>query len=280
MMRQKPLIIYFILAYFFSWLVFVLLALNHHNIIFLFPDDAAHARMQNLWHAFGGLGPALGAVLTLKIFFGKSYFKKYLQSYTLKKLTSSGWIIALSPFLIFLFAIIINLIVKNEWFSVSDYFRENNLFAPINLLAWFFPLVTYGFGEEAGWRGFALPYLQNKYSAFKATTILSVFWIGWHIPSFFYRYDFSGGMLIGFIIGIFAGALWLTFVFNYTKGSLLVVSIWHFIWNTVSMIGKTEMIAAIMSTLIMVLAVFVVWKFKGTNLSPFNKTILQTEIIH
>jgi membrane protease YdiL (CAAX protease family) len=274
MMNKKHLIVYFILAYFLSWIVFVLLALNHHQIIFLFPDDAAHARTQDLWHAFGGLGPALGAVLTLKLFFDKSYFKKYLQSYSLKKLNSSEWIIALSPFLIFLFAIFVNRIVNHEWFSVSDFFRDNNLLTPLSFLAWFLPLVTYGFGEEAGWRGFALPYLQNKYSAFTATTILSVFWIGWHIPSFFYRYGLSGGMLIGFIIGIYAGALWLTFIFNYTKGSLLAVSIWHFTWNTVSMIGKAEMIAAIMSTLIMILAVFVIWKYKGTNLSPFEKTVL------
>jgi membrane protease YdiL (CAAX protease family) len=279
-MRQKSLIVYFILAYFFSWIAFVLLALNHHNIIFLFPDDAAHARTQDIWHAFGGLGPALGAILTLKIFFDKNYFKGYLQSYSSKKLTFSGWVISLSPFLIFLFAIIVNRIIKNEWFNVSDFFRENYLLAPVNFLAWFLPLVTYGFGEEAGWRGFALPCLQNKYSAFTATSILSVFWIGWHIPSFFYRYDLSGGMLIGFIIGVFAGAIWLTFIFNYTKGSLLAVSIWHFTWNTVSMIGKTGMIAAIMSTLIMVLAVFVVWKYKGTNLSPYNKAILHSEIIH
>lgn len=271
MKTLRPLAVFFILSYFFSWVVFVLLALNSHNIIFLFPNDASHARTQDLWHAFGGLGPALGAIFTLKLFFDKSQFKSFLNAYSIKKLTPKGWIIAISPVIYLLFAIIINRIINHEWFSIKNFFVENSLLSPINLLLWIFPLVTYGFGEEAGWRGFVLPYLQKKYSAFTASCILSVFWICWHIPSFWYRYNLSGGMIIGFIIGIFAGAIWLTFIFNYTQGSLLAVSIWHFTWNFVSMIGKTEMIAAIMSTIIMMLAVFVVLKFRGKNLSPYDK---------
>ncbi|MGE5106946.1 MAG: hypothetical protein ACM3H8_05350, partial [Sphingobacteriales bacterium] len=71
---------------------------------------------------------------------------------------------------------------------------------------------------------------------------------------------------------------YLTYIFNFTKGSLLVVSIWHITWDIVSMIGKEGMIAAIMSTLIMALAVFVVLKYKGKNLSPFTKTSLQNPV--
>lgn len=268
----KNLVVYFSLAYFFSWIIFVLLALNKQGFIFLFPVDAAHARTQDMWHAFGGLGPAISAILTILFFNGKTGLKKFFKEYSLKKLTASGWALALSPILLFCFALFIARFINGEWISLPVFFTTNDLLNTPNFLMWFFPLLTYGFGEEAGWRGFALPQLQTKYSAMLSTGILTLLWLGWHIPTFFYRYQLSGGMLLGFILGLFAGAIWLTFLFNYTKGSLLAVSLWHFTFNFVSMIGTEAVVAATMSTVIMIAAVFIVIKYKTTNLSPFRKT--------
>jgi uncharacterized protein len=39
-----------------------------------------------------------------------------------------------------------------------------------------------GLAEEGGWRGFAAPLLQSKYSPLKAAVILGVLWSAWHIP--------------------------------------------------------------------------------------------------
>jgi uncharacterized protein len=39
-----------------------------------------------------------------------------------------------------------------------------------------------GLAEEGGWRGFAAPLLQSKYSPLKAAIILGVLWSAWHIP--------------------------------------------------------------------------------------------------
>jgi membrane protease YdiL (CAAX protease family) len=273
MQRHKKLVCYFSMAYFFSWIVFVPLALNNQGVIFLFPQDEAHARTLDLWHAAGGIGPYVSALITLAYFNGKEGLRIYFNSYSLKKLTLSGWLLSFSPLILFAVAMLVGRLVNHEWFSLPGFFRNNDLLDSSNFLLWFLPLVTYGFGEEGGWRGYALPQLQSKYSAMRATILLTMGWLGWHIPTFFYRYHLQGSMLVGFILGLFAGAICMTFLYNFTKGSLLAVSLWHFTFNLVSMIGTEVIVAATMSTVIMILAAFIMIKFGMKDLSPFPKEI-------
>lgn len=263
-------------AYLISWSFFILLALNHHQIIFLFQDDAAHARLQDIWHAFGGLGPLIAAIATLNIYHGREIRNHFREGYSVRKLGIKGWVLALSPLLILATALVTSRLIQGEWANVSGYIKHN-LNNPFSLFSWLLPIFFYGFGEEAGWRGYLLPALQSRYTAFKATVIVSIIWICWHIPTFFYRYELRGAAFLGFILGILAGAIWLTFLFNYTKGSILAVSLWHLTFNLVSMITKDEpVVSAIMSSVIMFLAAFVLVRYKFRNLSPSPKTSLQT----
>ena len=75
--------------------------------------------------------------------------------------------------------------------------------------------MTFGLGEETGWRGFALPRLQRGHSALSATLILWALWALWHLPLFFYSYDLS--VVPGLTIGLLAGAVtgsagWISFI--------------------------------------------------------------------
>jgi membrane protease YdiL (CAAX protease family) len=279
MKRLKPIAIYVGLAYFFSWLIFIPLALNHARLAFLFPDDAAHARQQDLWHVPGGLGPALAALITLLLFYKKETRQWFLNGYSLKKLRAKSWVLSFSPLLIFAISLVVSRIVQQQWFDIPGFFRSNHLNHPANLLLWLLPIIYYGFGEEAGWRGYALPALQSRYPAFKSTVILSLIWICWHIPSFFYRYNLKGMAYLGFVLGIFAGAVWLTFLFNYTKGSILAVSLWHLTFNAVSMMGKDDVVlSATMSVMVMLLAVFVLLKYRLEDLAPAEKITFEKSL--
>ena len=65
-------------------------------------------------------------------------------------------------------------------------FGRSEEFAFLGLLPyWFANIVFYGFGEEVGWRGFALPRLKTgRRSALLAALVLSLFWAAWHVPMF------------------------------------------------------------------------------------------------
>lgn len=95
-------------------------------------------------------------------------------------------------------------------------------------------LVVNVFGEEAGWRGYALPRLQERFGPLRGTLVLSAGWALWHAPMFFvlasYR-GFSPLTLPGFFIGLAAGALVLTALYNHTDGSVLVCAVWHGSYN-------------------------------------------------
>jgi uncharacterized protein len=83
-------------------------------------------------------------------------------------------------------------------------------------------------GEEIGWRGYALPRLQYRRSALSASLILGVIWTFYHLPLFFTGQAFrSPSILVPFIISTIALSVILTWVYNSTGGSLLMVVLLH-----------------------------------------------------
>lgn len=139
-------------------------------------------------------------------------------------------------------------------------------------------LLTWGLGEEVGWRGFALPRLQSDRSALAATIILGVIHAFWHLPAFFYKDAYKAmGLAAGLpmlVISVVAAAVLFTWIYNSTRGSLLMVTVFHalFDWLSVSKAGGATA-PAIMSAVVWVLAVLVVVIYKPANLSRVQKQV-------
>lgn len=92
-------------------------------------------------------------------------------------------------------------------------------------------------GEEIGWRGFALPYLQRRWNALKASLLLGAVWALFHLPIFFVQGDSILGSQnvmnpLAFLIEVLAGAILMTWLFNNTQGSLLIAYLYHAAVNT------------------------------------------------
>lgn len=77
--------------------------------------------------------------------------------------------------------------------------------------------------EEFGWRGFALPHLQDRYSALTASLILGLLWGIWHLPLTLAY----GDPVVPFLLQITAITVLITWVFNNTRGSMLIAMLCH-----------------------------------------------------
>jgi membrane protease YdiL (CAAX protease family) len=99
-------------------------------------------------------------------------------------------------------------------------------------------LGTGAIGEELGWRGFLLPLLQRKASPVTSALIMSVLWSLWHSPSFF----FPGLPQVfisplAFLAMVTAFGVFLSLIFNKTRGHVFGTVLAHFVLNASLALG-------------------------------------------
>jgi len=94
-----------------------------------------------------------------------------------------------------------------------------------------FVFLFVGLGEETGWRGFALPGLQQRYSPLLASLILGVVWAAWHIP--LVGVEFKGAVIPAFLVSVIGGSVVMAWLFNRSNGGLLPIPLLHATVNTI-----------------------------------------------
>ena len=82
-------------------------------------------------------------------------------------------------------------------------------------------------GEEPGWRGFALPRLQAQYSPLTANLILAFFWALWHLPLPQAQGLTNPAAFLQYYAATFTHCIIITWLFNHTRGSILVAGLEH-----------------------------------------------------
>jgi membrane protease YdiL (CAAX protease family) len=106
----------------------------------------------------------------------------------------------------------------------------------VPLLNLFVYVVFHGpLGEEAGWRGFALPRLQSRYGPLIGSLILAPVWALWHLPMFWvpaWKFPPTLLNLALFILASIPLTIIMTWIFNNTKGSLLIAVLVHAVFDT------------------------------------------------
>lgn len=90
-------------------------------------------------------------------------------------------------------------------------------------------------GEEIGWRGFALPRLLPSLGRLRASLVLAVLWMSWHLPLFWLQGAAQeGGSLIWFGLLVATSAVLFTWFWEHTGGNLWLAVLLHAGINTAS----------------------------------------------
>ena len=268
LVARHPLVAYLALAYALSWSVEFPLAAS--------AQGWTRWRAPFVLHYLAAYGPLLAALITTWFTEGSTGVRELGARMVQWRVRPIWWIVALSPLLLYGISAVVLRILRGSWTDIGLLGRVNFL-PDLGLGALLLWMLTYGIGEETGWRGFALPHLQRSASALSASLVLAGFWIVWHLPAFLYlpTYMKLGFVVLpGFALGIVAGAVVFTWLYNSTGGSILIVALGHAALNFVtgSPVGE-QTIAAVISTAVTVWAVVVILVFKPNSLSRAEKQV-------
>jgi membrane protease YdiL (CAAX protease family) len=261
----KQILTYCLIAYAVTWTI-------GFRLYFLFSDHALTQEQLNLLHSLAALGPTIGAIVTTSLFYGRSGLLQLLCKLRGRLPEREILLYVLSPMVFFGIGLLAHKLVTGSWYDFPA-FVERELATPVAVAGWIVPLFAYAFFEEIGWRGFLLPHLQKKYTAWTATIILTVIWAIWHLPFFFYRFEFSLAISIGFFFGIFVGSIILTSIYNSSKGFLIPVMLFHFLNNLASAFDK-DIIVSALSVGFIFLAIYIIKTSGRTHLSTLQKTTI------
>lgn len=218
--RRYPVVAFYILAFLFSWLGWVPQALYARG---LFPFS------NPLFGLLGGVGPTLAAVVVTLALREKDGIRN-LFGPLFRLRAAPSWYV-----LVFVF-----------WFGVAGLalgigtlfgqpFPEIGGFPWWSLLPVFVTMLLSNVWEEIGWRGFALPRLQEKYTDLAIVFIMGLLWSLWHLPLMLDPSSpMSGLPWYGEVIFSLSLTVLYTWLYRNTGRSLFFVSVFHAMSNTVA----------------------------------------------
>jgi membrane protease YdiL (CAAX protease family) len=215
-----------VLAYLLSWLLWVPLAIA--NRLVELPEELF------LLLFVGIYGASAAGIIMTRVVEGKGSIRKLLRRYL-------DWRVGFLWYLVVFFTVPVLVVA-----AMAIYALQGNAIGRFTPGAWplallgALPAVLFGpLGEEAGWRGFALSRLQDRYGAFWGSILLGILHTFWHVPLFWLPggTPISGGpVTLGgvalFLSMVTIGTFVYTWVFNHTRGSMLMAVLLHLSINT------------------------------------------------
>ncbi len=203
------------------------------------PIDLAHSGVLPIQVPFAlyimlGWGFIVASLIMTGLTLGRGAMGALLKRFLLWRVRWTWYLVAALLFpAIFLAAVLLDAAWTQTAADFSTVFAHQILGPSANLPLFILPYFLFDAltnGEEMGWRGYVLPRLQAKHSALVSSLILGVIWGVWHLPKFLAPGSTSSFPL--FMVKILAEAVLYSWLYNNTKGSLLLVTICHAAANT------------------------------------------------
>ena len=198
--KRHPLVVFFALAYALTWPLIPLVSVSP---LLGFPAL---------------FGPALAAVIVSALTDGKPGLRDLLGRLVRWRVGARWYAVALGlPVVLALTAAGLHLLLGAQ--TSLD-------FGGLSILN--FAVFALIFGEELGWRGYALPKMLAERSALAASLGVGALWGAWHLPTFFvpgapqYGLPFPAFVLLTVAYSVVIG-----WVFVHARGSVLIASLMH-----------------------------------------------------
>jgi membrane protease YdiL (CAAX protease family) len=267
--QKYPLASFFLLAIGLTWIFMITDALGSHNILpFRLPLPLMIVM---------GYMPTLGAVIVTQATQGKEGVKALFRKLLIAR-------VGLRWYLFAIFGIAVAFVTSIEIYNMFGNGPALPILStrmpqmPLGQLALsivpMFIVFTLVNGEELAWRGFALPRLQAKYNALTSSLILGVIWTLFHLPLFFTLTGSSQAdwSFISFLISTVSLSVLYTWMYNHTRGSVLLAYLFHGAANTWTQILSIDhngvpFVGWTMTGLTLLIAVIVVITSGAENLS-------------
>lgn len=218
--KRNPLISLYIIMFALAWSIMIPQALYSQGII--------SASLPEFLEILTGWAPGIAAVLVSAVIAGRAGVRELLRRFLIWRVGLQWYIVGL-----FLLAVIIlggiGLYVLCGGTMPVIRAAGNPLW---DIALTFLIFVLFGFlinTEEIAWRGFALPRLQVRYGALVAALLITIPEVLLHLPLFWINENpfFQTIGLYWFSAFSVATVFIYVYVFNMTKGSLLIVTILH-----------------------------------------------------
>ena len=246
--RARPLLAFAVLAIAITWLSWFPLAAYNRGLWSLYLP----------WLYFvGGLGPGVAAYVVMRVLRGKKADQELLGP-LLRWRVGAGWYVAAVAMfvLVWLAAVSVASELGPELRSLSS--------AWVVAVALVRSLLA-AVPEEVGWRGFALPMLQRRFTALTSSLVVGALWALWHLPLILGGDEVMAGFpLIWYVLWILSESVLYGWLYNNTRGSLLIVVIAHGVSNVVGVFSSAPVATTMITA---ALAVVVVLRYGPQHLS-------------
>lgn len=229
LVNKYPLMIFFLLVFGLTWPFMIVDALGSHEVLSF--------RLSTPLMIVMGYMPTLAAIIVTGLTKGKDGVRDLFGKLLIAKVGLRWYFVAILGYA----AVCAGAIGIANIFGESfvPFLSENlpQFSSPVETVlsvTVMFILISLVNGEELAWRGFALPRLQAKYNALTSSVILGVIWGLFHLPLFFTLTGSSqsGASIIGFLISTVSMTVIFTWMYNHTRGSVLLAYFLHGATNT------------------------------------------------
>jgi membrane protease YdiL (CAAX protease family) len=214
--KKHPVTAFFLLAFGFTWSVWAPISYGYvHGSIELTPTVI-------VVYILGSFGPLLSAAIVTGLT-GRSLRDWFSQA--LKwRVPVRWWLVA------FFIPILLYALMAGIHMLMGGNFNLAEVSPLLALPGGFLSVFLWGGGnEELGWRGLALPRLQERYNPLVSGLIVGVVWTLWHAPPGIIELGFASWAvdLPFYMVTVTGISIVATWLYNKTGGSVLLTMVFH-----------------------------------------------------